>query len=71
MLFHCKKERDMTFISYCIGNGKSCWIGDGFCDDINNNLACNYDGGDCCGNKIKKHFCVQCECTCKFGNILV
>ena len=23
------------------------WIGDGYCDDINNNLACRYDGGDC------------------------
>jgi hypothetical protein len=21
-----------------------------FCDDINNNLDCNYDGGDCCGS---------------------
>ena len=24
------------------------WIADGWCDDINNNLACAYDGGDCC-----------------------
>ena len=25
------------------------WITDGYCDDINNNQDCNYDGGDCCG----------------------
>ena len=24
------------------------WIADSICDDINNNLACSYDGGDCC-----------------------
>ena len=23
------------------------WIGDGYCDDVNNNLDCTYDGGDC------------------------
>ena len=28
-------------------------IADGFCDVINNNLACTYDGGDCCSNSIK------------------
>ena len=26
------------------------WIGDNYCDDGNNNAACNFDGGDCCGN---------------------
>ena len=24
-------------------------IGDDLCDDINNNMDCNYDSGDCCG----------------------
>jgi len=28
------------------------WIADGYCDDMNNNENCGYDGGDCC------------ECTC-------
>ena len=26
------------------------WIGDGYCDDINNNLDCRFDEGDCCNN---------------------
>ena len=46
--------------------GKSHWIADGFCDDINNNEACNYDGGDCCGSSVQKHFCIDCECVRKF-----
>ena len=25
------------------------FIGDGFCDDENNNEGCQFDGGDCCG----------------------
>ena len=49
-------------------NGISDWIGDGFCDDINNNKACNYDGGDCCGVDVKKHFCLKCECIGEFEN---
>ena len=24
------------------------WQGDDYCDDINNNAGCNWDGGDCC-----------------------
>eukprot|EP00904_Undaria_pinnatifida_P003224 jgi/Undpi1/12902/HiC_scaffold_7.g02568.m1 len=27
---------------------RSDWLGDGFCDPEANNLACLYDGGDCC-----------------------
>jgi hypothetical protein len=45
--------------------GISYWVGDGFCDDINNNEACNYDDGDCCGLSMKKNFCVQCICKGK------
>ena len=26
------------------------WIGDNYCDDENNNAACQFDGGDCCNN---------------------
>ena len=26
------------------------WVGDGWCDDMNNNEGCEYDGGDCCNN---------------------
>ena len=32
--------------------GSSSWIGDGFCDDDTNNAACEYDGGDCCGDSV-------------------
>ena len=42
--------------------GISYWVGDGFCDDINNNEACGYDDGDCCGLSMKKNFCVKCIC---------
>ena len=52
---HCYK--DYGGISY--------WVGDGFCDDINNNEACDYDNGDCCGLSMKKNFCVQCICKGK------
>ena len=45
--------------------GISYWVGDGFCDDINNNEKCNYDNGDCCGLSMKKNFCVQCICKGK------
>ena len=38
------------------------WINDGFCDDENNNEACEWDGGDCCGSDVDTLFCTQCEC---------
>lgn len=46
-------------------------IGDGYCDDENNNCACGYDGGDCCAaskpNKKKfkpnKAECTECLCV--------
>ena len=38
------------------------WAGDGFCDDTNNHLDCNYDGGDCCGSNVNTIFCTECQC---------
>merc|ERR1712198_225880 len=42
------------------------WQGDGFCDDENNNAACNWDGGDCCAltnsNADKDVYCDDCTC---------
>ena len=38
------------------------WFGDGYCDDANNNLDCNYDGGDCCGSNVNTLFCSECQC---------
>ena len=37
-------------------------LGDGNCDDENNNAECNYDGGDCNGPQLKKSLCSKCEC---------
>ena len=36
--------------------------GNGKCDDANNILECDYDGGDCCGCTIEKGTCTECEC---------
>merc|ERR1739848_906751 len=43
------------------------YVGDGVCDDNNNNKGCKYDGGDCCpksvkGGKVKKNYCKECKC---------
>ena len=38
------------------------YIGDGYCDDMNNVEDCQYDGGDCCGPDIYTDYCVECIC---------
>ena len=38
------------------------WVKDGFCDDETNNLDCNFDGGDCCGDEINTAYCTLCQC---------
>ena len=41
------------------------WIGDNYCDDINNNMGCSYDGGDCCdscGSVVNMQWCLVCAC---------
>ena len=53
------------FLSNTDDGGTSSWIGDGFCDDLNTNEACDYDNGDCCGLSAKKNFCVDCSCKGK------
>merc|ERR1712156_301924 len=43
----------------------SMYVGDGYCDDGNNNAGCNYDGGDCCepySNIFWDTFCTKCQC---------
>ena len=49
--------------------GRSEWIGDNFCDDINNNKKCLYDDGDCCGLSAHNNFCFKCTCKGKLENI--
>ena len=43
-------------------------IGNGYCDDDNNNKECKYDGGDCCGYCISTEFCTICECLLDEGS---
>ena len=40
----CKGDRGCSKIG-----GTYSWKGDSYCDDKNNNEACDWDGGDCCG----------------------
>ena len=49
-------KRSITKCSYPVfkGNGK--------CDDDNNNVECQWDGGDCCGCFVQKGFCTECQC---------
>ena len=51
------------------------WIGDGFCDDENNNDDCSFDGGDCCGSSVSTMFCSECLClqfaTCGSSRTLI
>jgi hypothetical protein len=42
--------------------GTLSWIGDNYCDDINNNMDCSYDGGDCCGCNVQTSYCDVCGC---------
>ena len=44
------------------GCAKPSWHGDNFCDDMNNNAECNYDGGDCCGASVDTTYCNDCQC---------
>ena len=38
------------------------WHADGYCDDVNNNEACFFDGGDCCGSNVNTQYCTACLC---------
>ena len=43
-------------------------VGDGYCDDQNNNEGCYFDGGDCCGSYVNTEFCTLCLCYEDFEN---
>jgi len=49
--------------------GKAHWIKDSWCDDENNNAACQFDGGDCCNNSKPNwnYYCKKCECKSSSG----
>ena len=51
------------------------YIGDGNCDDGNNNKGCGYDGGDCCyktvkGGQVNKKYCSEVGCELVICEIL-
>ena len=48
----------ILFFAACEVNG----IGDNFCDDVNNNPGCGFDGGDCCGSSVNTAYCTICQC---------
>merc|ERR1712048_255486 len=52
--------------SNCPKNDGACnlpnFVGDKVCDDENNNCMCNWDKGDCCGDKKNYKFCKACKC---------
>ena len=37
-------------------------MGNGACEDHNNNCGCEWDGGDCCGENVVTTYCSVCEC---------
>ena len=37
------------------------WKGDDYCDDDNNNKACEWDGGDCCEDNAIMNSSNDCE----------
>merc|ERR1712108_132393 len=42
--------------------GSPQWFADDICDDDNNNEACGWDGGDCCGDNVNTQYCSACQC---------
>ena len=40
------------------------WIGNGYCNDMTNNIQCEWDGGECCGDNVivNAWHCTLCEC---------
>ena len=51
-----------TTIATTAGECNNLWSGDNTCDDINNNMECGYDGGDCCGCDVQTDYCTECQC---------
>ena len=44
------------------GCGAPEWATDAACDDENNNAACDFDNGACCGDNVDTEYCTDCEC---------
>ena len=50
---------EVDFDLYCFHKR---FVGDGVCDDPNNNPYCFFDGGDCCLADSDTSFCKDCFC---------
>merc|ERR1712032_1231384 len=65
---YCPKCRcaDPSKAQKCPKKGKCgvpAYVGNGRCDDENNNCGCNWDNGDCCGKSKDKYqfsYCKKC-----------
>ena len=44
------------------GCGAPAYATDAACDDENNNAACDFDDGACCGDNVDTLYCTKCEC---------
>ena len=47
------------FLLACLG----LLVGDGYCNDENNNADCDYDTGDCCLSSPITDHCSECVCS--------
>ena len=47
------------------GCGQPGYATDDYCDDENNNAGCDFDGGACCKEPVKKNYCKECKCLSK------
>ena len=56
-----KTSLQSFFVGSC---GFPLYFDDGYCDDVNNNKGCDYDGGDCCPPHYGgwNDYCTTCEC---------
>ena len=65
-LNNCPNSLGFAFGIDCCSDSSGCedisWISDNYCDDGNNNAACVWDGGDCCGINVNIDYCSACEC---------
>ena len=54
-------ELDFEREEQCQYGGFPELVGNGICNDENNNEKCNWDGGDCCGDEVNKDHCIHCK----------
>ena len=65
--FHSLSSKFALIFSFQTFNFSDCSnteeIGDGVCNDENNNYICNFDAGDCCDPNAVLLFCYDCTCV--------